>query len=328
VKEIEMSKGKVTVLGINGHIGQAVAKAFVAAGWDVTGMGRSDKHHVAGVRFVAGDSDSVEQMRGAIGDSDVVMNALNMRYDLWFEGRMEAQMARVVEAMGKTGKTMLFPGNIYNFAKTDRVIRPDTPQHPETVRGELRVRVENALRTAANRGDIQVLILRAGEFYGPGSSADWFDQIMFREIKSGVVRTAGYAGVSHSWAYLPDLARAFEALASVRSTLDGFDRFHFAGHHVTPAKMGAAIEAVAPIAIKVKPFAMSLLTVIGWFDPIIREVAKMRYIWKNPMQLEDDRLEEILGQGFNTPFETAVAATVKPFFEKVVGEVQTKLVTA
>src|SRR3954467_7882386 len=60
-KEIEMSKGKVTVLGINGHIGQAVAKAFVAAGWDVTGMGRSDRHHVAGVRFVAGDSDSVEQ---------------------------------------------------------------------------------------------------------------------------------------------------------------------------------------------------------------------------------------------------------------------------
>ena len=312
-----MSKGRVTVLGISGHIGHAVAKAFVAAGWDVTGMGRSNKHPIPGVRFVQGDSDSVEQMRAAIGDSDVVMNALNMRYDLWFEGRMEAQMARVVEAKGKTGKTMLFPGNTYNFARTDRVLRPDTPQHPETVRGQLRVRVESALQAAADGGDVQVLILRAGEFYGPGSSGDWFDQIMFRELKSGVVRTAGYAGVAHAWAYLPDLARAFEALASVRSTLKGFDRFHFAGHYVAPAQMKAAIENVAPSGVKVKPFAMSLLTIIGWFDPIIREVAKMRYIWKNPMELRDDRLEEILGKGFNTPFADAVATTVKPFFEKV-----------
>ena len=50
-----MSTGKVTVLGMNGHIGQAVAKAFVAQGWEVTGMARTDKHPIAGVRFVAGN---------------------------------------------------------------------------------------------------------------------------------------------------------------------------------------------------------------------------------------------------------------------------------
>ena len=63
-----MSKGKVIVLGINGHIGHAVAEAFVAAGWDVSGMGRSDKHAIPGVHFVKGDADSVEDMRRAIGD--------------------------------------------------------------------------------------------------------------------------------------------------------------------------------------------------------------------------------------------------------------------
>src|SRR3569833_1502081 len=91
-KEMEMSKGKVVVLGVNGHFGQAVAKAFVAAGWAVTGMARSDKYRTPGVRFVRGASDSVADMRNAIGDAEVVVNALNMRYDQWFEGRMEAQM--------------------------------------------------------------------------------------------------------------------------------------------------------------------------------------------------------------------------------------------
>jgi nucleoside-diphosphate-sugar epimerase len=323
-----MSAGKVTILGINGHIGQATAKAFVAAGWEVTGMGRTDKHHTPGVRFVRGDSDSVEDMRRAIGESDVVMNALNMRYDLWFEGRMEAQMARVVEAMGVTGKTMLFPGNIYNFARSDRVMRSDTPQHPETVRGQLRVRVEQGLEAAANRGDIQVLILRAGEFYGPGSSNDWFDLAMMTGVRKGVVRTMGYRGVPHAWAYLPDLARAFEALASLRSSLKGFDRFHFAGHYVTLAEMQAALEAASPVPIKVRPFLMPLLVVGGWFDPILRETAKMRYIWKNPMELKDERLDELLGSGFATPFEVAVKATARPFFDTAYGALQRELAAA
>ena len=312
-----MSKAKVVVLGVNGHIGQAVAKAFVAKGWDVTGMARSDKHHTPGVKYVRGDSDSVADMRAAIGDAEVVVNALNMRYDQWFEGRMEAQMGRVLEALGTTGKTMLFPGNIYNFAKSDRVMRPDTPQHAQTVRGELRVRVEQMFEAAAARGDIQVLIVRAGEFYGPGSSMDWFDQIMFRDIKRGVAHTMGHRNVPHAWAYLPDLARSFEALAAVRSTLGAFDRFHFAGHFVTPAEMARAVIKGAPVAVKVTPFPLILMRLLGLIDPIVRESAKMRYIWQNPMELKDERLEEILGEGFGTPFETTVATTIQPFFGRL-----------
>lgn len=309
-----MSKGKVTVLGMNGHIGQAVAKAFVAAGWDVTGMARSDKHGIAGVRFVAGNSDSVEDMRRAIGDADVVVNALNLPYDKWFNGAMEAQMARVAEAMGTSGKTMLFPGNIYNYAADCDVLTPDLPQNPPTPRGAVRVRVEAMFEQAAKRGEFQVIILRAGDFYGPGSEGDWFDQIIMRETKARKISLNGTPGIGHSWAYLPDLARAFEALAAVRSTLGGFERFHFAGHFVTPEQMGAAIEKAAPVRLKSGMFPFWMLQAYGLIDPVIREVAKMRYIWRNPLRLTDARLDDILGQGFNTPFDVAVATTVRPFF--------------
>ena len=312
-----MSKGKVVVLGLNGHIGHAVAVAFRDAGWDVAGMARSDRHRTPGIRYVQGDSDSVEDMRRAIGDAQIVVNALNMRYDQWFEGRMEAQMARVLEAMGRTGKTMLFPGNIYNFSASDRVMTPDLPQRPQTVRGALRVRVEQQFEAAAARGDVQVLIVRAGDFYGPASSGDWFDQVVFTDIKKGVVKTMGKPGVPHAWAYLPDLGRAFEALASVRKSLKAFDRFHFAGHFVTGEEMSAAVAKAAPGPVKVSAFPMWLLQVAGLVDPVVREVSKMRYIWQNPMELRDERLEEILGEGFNTPFEQAVAAAAAPYLAKM-----------
>ena len=310
------SKGKIVVLGVNGHVGHAVAQAFVNAGWDVTGMARSDKQKIAGVRYVQGDSDSVEDMRRAIGDTQIVVNALNMRYDQWFEGRMEAQMARVLEAMGKTGKTMLFPGNIYNYAANSDVLSPDLPQNPPTPRGAVRVRVEQMFRDAAARGDLQVIILRAGDFYGPNVSGDWYDQLIMPMVKWRRLFVPGTRNVGHSWAYLPDLGRAFEALASVRATLGAFENFHFAGHHVTPEQLREALRQAAPVPVAISYFPYILLDSWGLFDPIIREVTKMRYIWRNRLELSDDRLDALLGPDFNTPFERAVAATAQPFFQK------------
>ncbi len=309
-----MSKREIVVLGLNGHIGRAVAEAFVANGWEVTGMARTDRHRLPGVRFVAGDADSVEDLRRAIGTAEIVINALNLPYDKWDNGRMEAQMGRVIEALGTAGRTVLFPGNIYNFSATDRLVTPDLAQHPQTPRGAIRVRVEQMFEAAAARGDIQLLVLRAGDFYGPRSSNDWFDLAMFREIGKGRVATMGAPGVGHSWAYLPDLARAFEALASMRATLGTFERFHFAGHFVTPEQMRAAIERAAPVPVEVRPFPLWIMKLIGLVDPLMREIGKMDYLWRYPMELADSRLAALLGRDFGTPFETAIAATIAPFF--------------
>ena len=116
---------------------------------------------------------------------------------------------------------------------------------------------------AAKRGDFQVVILRAGDFYGPGSEGDWYDQIIMREIKARKISLQGTPGVGHSWAYLPDLARAFEALASVRGTLGNFERFHFAGHHATPEEVGAAIAKASPVPLKTGMFPFWMLQAYG-----------------------------------------------------------------
>jgi hypothetical protein len=98
-------------------------------------------------------------------------------------------------------------------------------------------------------------------------------------------------------------------------TLGAFERFHFAGHFVTPEQMRAAIERAAPRPVKVQPFPLWILTLLGLIDPIMREAGKMAYLWRNPMELIDIRLDALLGEHLNTPVETAVAATIAPFFK-------------
>jgi nucleoside-diphosphate-sugar epimerase len=310
-----MSSKQVIVIGINGHVGHHVAKAFAAAGWDVTGFGRSNKQPIPGVRFVKGDAEDAEAMRSAIGDIDVVVNALNLPYHQWDKGRKEAQTARVIAALGTGGKTLLFPGNIYNYAASDRVVTPDLPQRPETPRGEIRVRVEQQYQAAAARGDMQVLILRAGDFFGPESTGDWFDLVMLAQAGKGKLQLMGTRGVGHAWAYLPDLGRAFEKFAWHRKELGAFETFHFAGTYVTPEQLGDAIVAAAPVPLKVSMFPRWTINAIGLVNPMMREIGKMAYLWERPMELRDARFDAILGPDFSTPFADAVAATVAPFFE-------------
>lgn len=308
-----MSKGKVTVLGINGHIGHHAARAFQAAGFEVTGFGRSNRHPIEGVAFFKGDADNPEDLRQAISGADIVVNALNLPYDQWDKGRAEAQLERVIAAMGDDGKTLMFPGNIYNYAASDRRIAPSTPQRPQTPRGGIRQRQEAMLAAASKAGKFRAIILRAGDFYGPGNVGDWYDQAIMLNIGKGRIFRMGAPEIGHAWAYLPDLGRAFAALGERREGFGAFETFHFGGHFVTHGALMEAIVQASPRPLKVAPLPWFFLQAMGLANGVLREVVKMRYLWNHDMELVDPRLDALLGPDFATPFAVAVGETVAPF---------------
>jgi nucleoside-diphosphate-sugar epimerase len=216
--------------------------------------------------------------------------------------------------MGRSGKTIIYPGNIYNYAAALRHVAPDAPQQPERPRGEIRVRCEAMLKQAADRGEMQVLILRAGDYFAANNTMDWFDQGIL--ASKGKVAAPGALDMAHSWAYLPDVGRAMEKLAWHRAELGQYENFHFAGHFVTSGELVAAVQRAAPGPLQVTAFPWALLPVIGLFNPVMREISRMHYLWQNPMQLMDARLDAILGPDFGTPYEEAIAATVAPIFAR------------
>lgn len=306
-----MSKGKVTVLGSNGHLGNAAMVAFQAAGWSVTGLGRSNRLAVAGTRFIAGDAGDVDVVKAAIADADVVVNGLHLRYDRWGNGRAEAQLQVVLDAMRGTGKTLLFPGTIYNYRAGDRVVGPQLRQEAEAPRGAIRIRLEQMLAEAARKGGFQAIIVRAGDFYGPGNRGEWFEGAMLMDRAKDRVYHMGDLAIRHGWAYLPDLGRVFVAVAEQRASLAIVENFHFAGHWVTHGELMAAINLASPRMLTPAPLAWWTLRAIGLVNPVMRDIYRMRYLWLNEMELVDPRLDALLGPDFGTSFETAVATTVE-----------------
>lgn len=309
-----MTNKTVAILGINGHLGHGAAQAFLAAGWQVVGFGRENRYPVPGVQFVAGDAGSADDLSAATRAASVVLDCLNPPYDKWGNGAAEALLERVMSA--SRGKTLLFPGNVYNYRASDRVITPELRQDPETERGEIRVRMESRLREAAGRGELQAIILRAGNFYGSPLKGDFFDRLICRQAAKDRVALNPASSVRNAWAYLPDLARAFVVLAERRDGFGAFENFHFAGHLVTADETFAAIEKAVGRKLERVGYPWLMLKTMGLFMPLIRGVVDMRYVWEHELGLRDERLEALLGKDFGTSFEDAVERTVSPFFRR------------
>lgn len=316
--DIEAKTKTVSVLGVNGRIGQEVAQAFLKNGWRVIGFGRENRLPFTGVEFVVGDAAVKEDIVRATAESSVVVNCLNLPYDKWDQGRFEGQLGRVlaalkVHALAGDIKTMMFPGNIYNYAEDEHLLTPQTPFNPARDKGKIRVRMERMIEDAVQRGELRSIILRLGDFYGPNASGTYFDLGMLRGHKKGKIELPMEPDIFHSWAYLPDVAKVYVKLAENRDQFEPAANFHFRGHFASGEQLANAVQMAFDRPIKVSRMFWPVVRVMGWFMPIMREVHIMSYLYDQPHQLKDERLDALLGPDFGTPFEEAVVATVKSY---------------
>lgn len=305
-----MTTQTVLILGANGRIGAAAARAFAQAGWRVRGMARRPLENLAGVQWIEGDAGNVHSVRAAAKDADVVVNGLNLAYDKWEKGRAEGQLANVLDALKDLRVTLIFPGNIYNYGQDQLVITPRTRQQPARPKGEIRKRMEEMLEQASGDG-LRVLIVRAGDFFGPDCSGTFFDLALLSRLKSGILQYPSTLGHGHSWAYLPDLGRAYVRLAEQKDELGDFENFQFRGYFVTGEQLVGVVRGVLGRPLKVKKMPWGVISLIGVFVPVMRELVKMRYLWDMPHQMRDERLDALLGPDFETPFAEAVTRTVR-----------------
>ncbi|MBT9383002.1 NAD(P)H-binding protein [Pseudooceanicola sp. CBS1P-1] len=307
----------IAVLGANGRLGSSVACAAAARGHHVIAVTRTGRlaAEVAGApgrpEPRAADALQAGSLAGAIRGADVVVNALNPVYTDW--PKTVRPMARnVIAACAATGAHHLFPGNVYNYgAGMPAVLRADTPQVPTARKGVIRRDVEALLRQAAAEGRVRTTILRAGDFYGgPRPGGSWFDLAVASRLGKGRFVYPGPMDLPHAWAYLPDLARAFVALAEAHAALPDFADLGFAGHVLTGARMKALLEGAAGRPLKPARFPWTAIRALSLVHPMSREIAEMAYLWSTPHALDGADLEALIGALPQTPPEAAVAGAL------------------
>ena len=309
----------VLVLGATGGIGGEVARQLRDAGWDVRALRRTTTQAIErrdGIQWIRGDALDRDDVMNAAAGCSVIIHAVNPPgYRRWSE-LVLPMLDNTIAAAATQGATIVLPGTVYNYGPDAfPLLTEDTPQRPMTRKGAIRVEMERRLQKASREG-ARVLIVRAGDFFGPNAGSSWFSQGLVKRGRP--VKTISYPGrrgVGHLWSYLPDVGRTVVELLARRDTLDAFASFHMEGHwDADGTQMSDAIRRVVArrtgTAPRVAAFPWWLLALASPFVTTLREMGEMRYLWRTPVRMSNARLVAALGREPHTSLDEAVEATL------------------
>jgi len=309
-------KDTVLVLGATGGIGGEMARQLNAGGWHVRALARSAPAEVQdGMDWRRGDAMKANDVLAAAQGCAVIVHAVNPPgYKRW-QDLVLPMLDNTIAAAERTGATVVLPGNVYNYGEDAfPLITEDAMQRPASRKGAIRVIMEQRLQAFVERGG-RVLIVRAGDFFGPRAGNNWFSQGL---VKAGrpVMRVDNPGpGVGHQWAYLPDVARTIVELLAMREKLEPFARFHFGGHwdadgHQMADAVRRAVVRNGGKTPRIARFPWWLVRLASPFVETFREMLEMRYLWQQPVRMDNSRLLSVLGHEPHTPLDDAVDATL------------------
>jgi len=309
------------ILGATGGIGGETARSLLAHGFRVRAMHRDPAQaaqrfaSLGAIEWLKGDAMRAGDVLTAAQGADVIVHAVNPPgYRNW-RGLALPMLESTLAAARATGARIAFPGTVYNFGPDAfPVLSESSPQRPLTRKGAIRVEMEERLRAAAKTG-VKVLIVRAGDFFGPRATGNnWFAAGL---VKPGrALRSVTYPGVraaGHTWAYLPDLAETFARLLEREEELQPFAVFHFRGHafergvEIAEATREAAGNPSAPI----RSLPWFAIYALAPFSETFREMLEMRYLWRETVLLDNTKLVAFLGEEPHTPLDSALRETLR-----------------
>jgi nucleoside-diphosphate-sugar epimerase len=307
------------VLGATGGIGGEAARQLRDAGWQVRALKRalaSEEEQRDGVTWLRGDAMSRDDVMRAARGCAVIVHAVNPPgYRRWAELVLPMLDNTVAAAIAERA-TIVLPGTVYNYgADAFPVIAEDAPQNPTTRKGAIRAELERRLRAATQHG-ARVIIVRAGDFFGPQAGNNWFSQGL---VKPGqpvaVISLPGERGVGHQWSYLPDVARTMVVLLTHRDRLEPFANFHMSGHwDADGTQVATSIQRIVARrsgrAPTIRKFSWWMVRLASPFVTTLRELLEMRYLWRQPVRMSNARLLALLGHEPHTPLEEAIEATL------------------
>lgn len=297
-------------MGATGGIGGEVARLLVARGWRGKALHRSQTEG-DGLEWIIGDAMNREDVVRAAAGVQLIVHAVNPPgYRNW--GSLVLPMVdNSIAAARASGARILLPGTVYNYGPDAfPQIHEDAPQRPLTRKGAIRVEMERRLKESG----VPVLIVRAGDFFGPKAGNSWFAQGL---VKPGVplkaISNPSAPGVGHQWAYLPDVAETMVRLVERGDALPLFASYQMQGHwDADGTQMVAAIaQAAGKPALRASAFPWWLTFVAAPFVPVFRELREMRYLWRQPVRMSNARLLAVLGVEPHTPLDAAVRRTLQ-----------------
>jgi nucleoside-diphosphate-sugar epimerase len=313
-------KPSIALFGGSGTLGQALAPLFGAQTFRIVGRSltqlRSAFAGYPSADLADWDPAKPETAAAALEGIRTLVYLVGVPYTdfrlhpVLFEQVLTAAIEKGVERCALVGT--VYP---FGVAQTS-VVREDHPRNPHTFKGQMRKQQEDILLAADAAGRIRGTILRSPDFYGPNAERSYLSSLFQGAVQQKTAQLIGPLNLPHEYVYIPDVVRILFRLIHEDGAYG--HTWNLAGSgKITLADMIKLVESITGKPVKKVVAGKRMLQLIGLFNPMMREIAEMHYLFTQPLFLDDSALTKRLGPLNKTSYEEGVRATLAAVAEKV-----------
>lgn len=284
-----------TILGANGQIGEELAR-------ELKRNFTSDIRIVSRKAAKINDTDEVfsadlslrEKAIEAVKGSEIAYFTLGLpaSSDLW-EQQFPLILRNVIEACKIHGTRLVFFDNTYMYPQDGRVLREDTAFDPMGRKGAVRREMAEMVLKEMQAGELEAVICRAPEFYGPGKTQSITNTLIFNPIETEKrLKVPLSAAKKRSLIWTPDASRA---TALIGNTPDAFGQtWHLPVDESRPTYKEFITLASEVYGKELKYFVVPefIFSIGAYFNKSVKELLELLSRYKHDNIFDDSKFRK------------------------------------
>jgi nucleoside-diphosphate-sugar epimerase len=301
-----------TILGANGTIATELIPILQSSGEKIRLVSRNPKQ-IEGAEVITADVLNREQVFQAVKGSDIVYLLVGLQYNIkvW-RSDWPVIMRNTIDACKAYNAKLIFFDNVYMYGRVKGKMTESTPFNPCSEKGKVRAEIDEMLLIEMKSGSLKAIIAKAADFYGPRATNTSGPYIMiFDRLKKGKsAQCFMNANQIHTYTYTSDAARGLYMLAVTESAYG--QTWHLPS--VLPAITAHDFISIAAkymnVKAKVQILPKWLISIVGLFVPIMKEMSEMLYQSEFPYEFDSSKFEKAF-QFKPTSYEEGIRLTAE-----------------
>lgn len=275
-----------TILGANGQIAEELARELRQNyTTDIRLVSRNPKKiNDADELFPANLLDAQATVKAVEGSEIVYLTVgLPMDSEMW-EEQFPVMMRNVIDACKKRNCKLVFFDNTYMYAKTAEPQTEDSLFEPVGRKSTVRAKIARMLLAEIENKNIEAVICRAPEFYGPGKTQSITNTLVFDNIKQNKKPKVPLTDDTlRTLIWTPDASRA---MALIGNTPDAYNQTWHLPCDDNRLTYKQLIDLASEIYQKKSDYTvlkMWMLKIGGLFNKQLKEIQELlpRYKYDN-----------------------------------------------